>query len=510
MYSYDDRIKAVKLYIQYGESAARVVRELGYPSRKNLRRWYGTYAETGDMPARYRKTERYSHEQKHMAVEHYFFHGCCLTRTTQTLGYPSTETLRSWIDQLHPELRRRVSGKARRAPPSSEQKRAAVIDLCSGDLAVSAIAGEIGVSRQILYKWRDQLLDEDAKPRMKYRKSPLTGDDKTALVAEVASLKKRVHKLQLEHDILLKANELLKKDEGVDPQTLGNREKTLLIDTLRPRYGLSELLVEIQLPRSSYYYQKACQRRPDKYAEIRGTVTAIFNCNHRCYGYRRISQSLRRHGIPVSEKVVRRLMAEEGLIVGRTRRRRYNAYLGEVSPCVENMINRDFRAAQPNKKWLTDITEFQIPTGKVYLSPVIDCFDGLVVSWTIGTKPDADLVNVMIDEAIETLGAGETPTVHSDRGAHYPWPGWISRMEKARLTRSMSRKGCTPDNAACEGFFGRLKVELFYARDWHDTKIEEFIADLDTYIRWYNEKRIKVSLGALSPLEYRQSLGIAA
>uniref|UniRef100_UPI001FC8EAB5 IS3 family transposase n=1 Tax=Burkholderia cepacia TaxID=292 RepID=UPI001FC8EAB5 len=174
-------------------------------------------------------------------------------------------------------------------------------------------------------------------------------------------------------------------------------------------------------------------------------------------------------------------------------------------------LERDFRAAAPNKKWLTDITEFQIPAGKVYLSPVIDCFDGLVVSWSISTRPDAELVNTMLDAAIETVANSQhQPMVHSDRGAHYRWPGWLSRMRDAKLIRSMSRKGCSPDNAACEGFFGRLKTELFHPRTWQATSIEQFIEAVDSYIRWYNAKRIKISLGSLSPLEYRERLGLAA
>ena len=112
---------------------------------------------------------------------------------------------------------------------------------------------------------------------------------------------------------------------------------------------------------------------------------------------------------------------------------------------------------------VTDISEFDIPAGKVYRSPVIDCFDGKVVSRTIGMRPDAQLVNTMLDAAIETIdSSGNRPVVHSDRGAHYRWPGWLSRIADAELTRSMSRKGCSPDNAACEGFFGRLKTEWFY------------------------------------------------
>jgi len=147
----------------------------------------------------------------------------------------------------------------------------------------------------------------------------------------------------------------------------------------------------------------------------------------------------------------------------------------------------------------------------VYLSPIIDCFDGMVVSWTIGTSPDAELVNTMLDAAIETVAdTAYRPVVHSDRGGHYRWPGWLSRMGDANLTRAMSRKACSPDNAACEGFFGRLKTELFYPRNWQATTIEQFIEAVDAYIRWYNEKRIKVSLGSLSPVEYRVSLGLAA
>jgi putative transposase len=174
-------------------------------------------------------------------------------------------------------------------------------------------------------------------------------------------------------------------------------------------------------------------------------------------------------------------------------------------------INRDSQAATPNEKWLTDITEFQIPAGKVYLSPMIDCFDGQVISWTIGTRPDAVLVNSMLEAAIETVAnSTDRPVVRSDRGAHYRWPGWLTRMRDAKLIRSMSRKGCSPDNAACEGFFGRLKTALFYPRNRRATTIEQFIQVVDFYIHWYNEKRIKISLGSLSPLEYRESLGLTA
>ena len=97
---------------------------------------------------------------------------------------------------------------------------------------------------------------------------------------------------------------------------------------------------------------------------------------------------------------MRRLMKQEDLFATTPKRRRYGSYLGEISPAPESLINRDFRSAAPNQKWLTDMTEFQIPAGKVTLSPIIDCFDGLVASWSLGTSPDAELVNSMLDAAI--------------------------------------------------------------------------------------------------------------
>jgi putative transposase len=130
-------------------------------------------------------------------------------------------------------------------------------------------------------------------------------------------------------------------------------------------------------------------------------MAEIFEENYRCYGSQRMHATLARLSVNISEKVVRRLMKQESLIPIASKRRRYGSYIGEISPAPENLLNRDFSAGAPNRKWLTDITEFQIPAGKVYLSPMIDCFDGMVVSWSIGTRPDAQLVNTMLDAAIE-------------------------------------------------------------------------------------------------------------
>lgn len=510
MYSYEDRIRAVKLYIKLGKRTGATIRQLGYPTKNALKNWHGEYERCLDLPRGYvRSNPKYSQAQMKLAVEHYLEHGRCIAATIKALGYPARDSLRAWIYKMHPELHTRVVERSASLARPPAIKQAAVIALCMRQEGAQAVAQKMGVCRPTLYNWKNQLLGPEASASMKRRHETPPSPEREELERQLESLRRDIHRLQLEHDLLKKANELIKKDTGIDRQVLTNRERTLLVDALKQTYPLPELLEAVSLARSSYFYHRARLQAAEKYTEVRRAMADIFERNHRCYGYRRMQASLSRQCVRLSEKVVQRLMKQECLVVAKPKRRRYGSYLGEISPAPENLVNRDFKATAPNEKWLTDISEFQIAAGKVYLSPMIDCFDGQVVSWSIGTRPDAELVNTMLDAAIETIpGDSERPVVHSDRGAHYRWPGWLSRIADAKLIRSMSRKGCSPDNAACEGFFGRLKTEMFYPRNWQSTSIEQFKQELDSYIRWYNERRIKMSLGALSPVEYRKSLGL--
>ena len=140
---------------------------------------------------------------------------------------------------------------------------------------------------------------------------------------------------------------------------------------------------------------------------------------------------------------------------------------------------------------------------------MIDCHDGKIVAYTAGFHPNAELANRMLAEAAETLPDNARPVVHSDRGCHYRWPGWLELMERYGLIRSMSAKGCSPDNAAAEGFFGRLKQEFFHNRDHHGKSIDEFIDDLHAYMVWYRDERIKTQYG-MSIRRHRQELGLMA
>jgi putative transposase len=520
MYSYEERMRAVALYIKLGKRVRATLRILGYPTKNSLKGWFREFEAYQELKVTYvRDKPKYTEEQKRAAVDHYFDNGRCMSVTIRALGYPGRDSFHKWIDIFRPGERIRIVGQAQNTPHPEEFKHAAVVELCTRQGAVRIIAQALAVDRSTLYNWKNQLLGREAASSMKHKStatrqpSPPPPADRAELEKTIETLKRNIHQLQLEHDLLKKATELLKKGLGVNLRLLSNRDKVVLVDALKQSYALSELLVRLDLPRSSYFYHRARLHVPDKYADVRRSMAELFARNYCCYGYRRLRSALSKAQLSLSEKVVRRLMKQEQLVAATSKRRRYGSYLGEISPAPENLIDRNFKAQTPNAKWLTDITEFQIPAGKVYLSPMIDCFDGLVVSWTIGTRPDAELVNTMLDAAVEKVNDVSTncarPIVHSDRGAHYRWPGWLARIGEAKLVRSMSRKGCSPDNAACEGFFGRLKNELFHPGNWRDTSIEQFINALDKYIRWYNEKRIKISLGSLSPVEYRANLGLA-
>lgn len=506
MYSEADRNRAIELYFKYGRKVASVVRELGYPTERNLRRWVREWEDNAGNLNRFPRKRRYTEDKKRAAVEHYLTHGCCLAFTRRALGYPCSALLVRWIDELYPGRRRIFTSIQNPCAPFSPQvKQQAVKDLCTRDTPAVQVAQNVGVSRPLLYKWKDEIIGDEAYRTMRKRSQTSADEELDALRSERDRLRQEIQQMQMEHDILKKVDEIIKKGPGISALT--NREKTKVADALREKHPLPALLMNLGLARSSYFYHRATLRTGDKHAGVRATLTELFDANYRCYGYRRLHAMLRHEGVRLSEKVVRRLMSEEKLVVYGTRRRRYSSYCGEIGPAPDNLLARDFTAAQPNQKWLTDITEFQLPAGKVWLSPVVDCFDGKVVSWSVGTRPDAMLANSMLEGAIDTLKPHERPIIHSDRGGHYRWPGWLQRISSSGLTRSMSRKGCSPDNAACEGFFGRLKNEMYYGRNWSDVTLDSFMQQVDRYIRWYNGHRIKLSLGCVSPETYRQMLG---
>lgn len=193
-------------------------------------------------------------------------------------------------------------------------------------------------------------------------------------------------------------------------------------------------------------------------------------------------------------------MREQGLscIV---RKKKYRSYKGNVGQVAPNILERNFSASKPNEKWVTDITEFKLFGEKLYLSPILDLFNGEIITYTVESRPQYSLVSSMLDKAFERLDDEDNLTIHSDQGWHYQMRHFQKALKDRGITQSMSRKGNCYDNAVMESFFGTLKSEFFYIQEFES--VEEFKAELDQYISYYNHSRIKAKLKGMSPIQYR-------
>jgi len=463
----------------------------------------------------------YSMQEKVKIMEAFLESGLGIKRAGRRAGWPSDCTLRRWLKEVEegklsvsltvPKGHTKDRSKHYRYTKQTKVEAARLYEMGRRPKDIAKLLG-IDCAANIRQWWKQAQMG--TIKGTEFKPKPLEDTKETTKVPKKKDIPPEVAVLseaELENACLRAVLADLKAG-GWDPDSISNRKKAELGERLRLETGraLREIIDFLKISKSSYEYHVKALARPDKYAEFRIRIRELFWENKSAYGYRRIWGKLRGEGICVSEKVVRRIMKEEGLVVFAKRRRKYSSYQGDITPAVENVVKRNFHAAKPNVLWLTDITEFHIPAGKVYLSPMLDCFDGALVSWMISTSPNAELVNEMLDLATDTLNKDEHPMVHTDQGCHYRWPGWIDRMNTRGLIRSMSKKGCTSDNSACEGLFGRIKNEMFYYRSWKGISIQEFVYKLNDYLHWYNEKRIKRSLGYQSPMAYRKSLGLAA
>ena len=294
-----------------------------------------------------------------------------------------------------------------------------------------------------------------------------------------------------------------------------------MAEALRAEYRLCEVLPVAGMAKSSYEYAGNAQAggETEGHAAARKAVIEASGAGGGTYGCRRAPAQVNADagdGAAIGERTVRGIMRDEGLVARAARKkRRYSPYEGEISEAPTNLLRDDrgrhhFRSNKPNELWITDVAEFRIPAGKACLPPIVDCSGGMPPSWSISTSPDAEMANSSPLGACKWLNEGDHPEIHSDRGRHYRRPGWIRTCDENGLVRSMSRKGCSPDNARCEGFFGRLKIEFFHGCDWAEVTIEKFMDMLDAYLRWYRDVRIKGDLDYRSPMQYRSDLGLAA
>lgn len=260
------------------------------------------------------------------------------------------------------------------------------------------------------------------------------------------------------------------------------------------------------MARSTYYYW-CCHLPYDKYSDEKQQIQKLYHRHKGRYGYRRITLALRRLGYLLNHKTVQKLMGQLKL-TSLIRVKKYSSYKGLCCKIAPNLLKREFAAALPNQKWVTDVTEFRVNGHKLYLSPVMDLYNGEIIAWETSVRPHQQMVIKMVQSACCKLGSLDQPILHSDQGWQYKLDGYQALLLQRGIKQSMSRKGNCLDNAAMENFFSHLKSELFYIEKFDS--VDQLRVSIDEYIHYYNHERIKLKLGGLSPVEYRTQSLLAA
>ena len=244
--------------------------------------------------------------------------------------------------------------------------------------------------------------------------------------------------------------------------------------------------------------------KPDKDQELKAEIQSIFIEHKGNYGYRRIHLELRNRGYLVNQKRVQRLMKVLNLQAKIRQKRKYSSHKGDVGKKAENLIQRQFEASKPMEKCYTDVTEFAIPNSiqKLYLSPVLDGFNSEIIAYNLSTSPNLEQVKTMLEQAFTEKHYKNT-VLHSDQGWQYQHTFYHQFLENKGIQASMSRKGNSPDNGMMESFFGILKSEMFYGYEKSFQSLKQLEQAIVDYIDYYNNKRIKVKLKGLSPVQYR-------
>lgn len=236
MYSYEERMRAVELYIKLGKRVRATIHELGYPTKNALKGWHREYERRQDLPIRsVPRPPKFSAAQRRVALEHYASQGRCISWTLRALGFPGRATLTAWVREAFPDTKTVCTGTHGPGNHSDAVKKAAVVGLYSRQESAQALAEKVGVSRPTLYAWKNQLLGSEAPATMKRKKSASLDPEIEDLGRQREALLCCIRELQIEHDLLKTASELIKKDLGGDLQSLSNREKTMLIVALKNR-----------------------------------------------------------------------------------------------------------------------------------------------------------------------------------------------------------------------------------------------------------------------------------
>ena len=261
----------------------------------------------------------------------------------------------------------------------------------------------------------------------------------------------------------------------------------------------------LKISRSGYYAW--CERPESAHAlqdrQLRVRVQASFEASRKRYGSPRVWVDLVEDGIHVSRKRVVRLMQEQGLQARARKRFKSTTMSDHDQPVAANLLNREFTAPAPNRRWVGDTTEFLIgSSGKLYLAAILDLFSRFVVGWAISAINDRHLALRALDAALKRRCPDSGLLHHSDQGSPYASEDYQTVLEAQGITCSMSRRGNCYDNAVMESFFSSVKSEL---GDRFDSCGEGKMELFDYIEVFYNQRRRHSTIGQVSPAAFEKA-----
>jgi transposase InsO family protein len=275
------------------------------------------------------------------------------------------------------------------------------------------------------------------------------------------------------------------------------------IRTEKARCPVSVLCAALAVTRSGYY---AFARRP---ASARATanirlvaeIRDVHRRSHCRYGSPRVHEALKKRGEAAGRHRVARLMRENGIEARRKKRFRRTTDSNHKLPVAPNVLDRQFEAPAPDRRWVTDITYVWTEQGWLYVAAILDLFSRRVVGLAMSERIDRQLTLDALDQALRRRRPPRGLLHHSDRGSQYASKEYRAALRARGIECSMSRRGNCWDNAVAESFFGTLKTELVY-HEHYATRPEARASILDYVERFYNVERLHSSLGYLSPVEF--------
>ncbi|MDN4493792.1 IS3 family transposase [Ureibacillus aquaedulcis] len=439
----EDKVQAVNRYLNGNESSYDIAKSLG-TNHKAILKWVKQYEYNG-VEAFIKRYTNYTQQFKLDVLNYMIEHGTSFVETAAMFNIAAPSTILVWKKQFETQ--------------------------------------------------GSDALQSKKKGRPSMKKDSIKQSKRAPEEGSTEALQARIKQLEMENEYLKKLGCLSSKQGKIT-----KHDKAQVVFELRHKYPVKALVKFAGLVRSTYYDLVKKMSRPDQDADLKAEIKAIYEEHEGRYGYRRIRDELVNRGQKVNHKKVQRIMKELGLkcIV---RMKKYKSYKGTVGKIAPNILDRNFTADAPNQKWVTDITEFKLFGEKLYLSPVLDLFNGEIITYTIGSRPTYSLVSEMLEKALERLPEEHQLLMHSDQGWHYQMKRYRQALEFKEIVQSMSRKGNCYDNSVMENFFGIMKSEFLYIKEFES--VEHFKIELEKYITYYNTKRIKAKLKGMSPIQYR-------